>query len=264
MRISPEGKLGLLLALIGLAGAGAIMIAPEHTVIGWLLIVIAVVGGIALTWHHYRTLPVASGPVQRRPKLVMVGLFLCFAGAILAVTGLVITFIGTRQNTVQDHAAITPSPEKPDRVFVPPEVTPVPIPSSASNPVLIEPPQSARKNPDGSQRIFIRVLPHEMTAIFEGRTTNQAMALVAPYLLKWIAFSAIVNNVKTYADGTTIVHLVSVTNHLTVTVTTAEFEQKWRDNLSVVNKGDTLNVVCRISSIDQSIINMDRCEIISK
>jgi hypothetical protein len=263
MHISPEGKLGLLLGLIALAGAGAIMVAPDHTEIGWLLIAIAAIGGMALAWHHFsKPIPVANGSAPKGAKLITVGLILFFVGASVAITGLVITFIGTNQRAAttvaKGPAAITTPTEKKDQVFVPQEVTPSP---SASNPVLIEPPQSYRKNSDGSQRIFIRVLPHEMSAIFEGRTANQAMALVAPYLHKWIAISAIVNNAKTYPDGTTSIHFISVTNQTTVTVTVAEFKEKWRENLNAINKGDTIKVLCRISKIEQSIVNMDSCEL---
>jgi hypothetical protein len=45
MQISLEGKISILVALVGLAGAGAIMIAPEKLWIGWSLIVAAVCGG---------------------------------------------------------------------------------------------------------------------------------------------------------------------------------------------------------------------------
>jgi hypothetical protein len=48
MQISGEGKLGILVGLIGLAGAGAIMLAPEQRWIGWTLIAIALTGGIGL------------------------------------------------------------------------------------------------------------------------------------------------------------------------------------------------------------------------
>ena len=53
MRISMEGKLSLLVGIAGLAGAGAIMIAPEHTEIGWSLIGTAGAGIIALAVHHF-------------------------------------------------------------------------------------------------------------------------------------------------------------------------------------------------------------------
>jgi hypothetical protein len=54
MQLSGEGKTGILLALIGLGGAGAIVVAPAHTEIGWLLIAISVIGGVMLSSHHFR------------------------------------------------------------------------------------------------------------------------------------------------------------------------------------------------------------------
>jgi hypothetical protein len=51
--ISTEGKIGIFLALIGLLGAGAIMIAPQQLWIGWSLIAIAVIGLIILGFYHF-------------------------------------------------------------------------------------------------------------------------------------------------------------------------------------------------------------------
>ena len=53
MQISLEGKLGLLLGLVALAGAGAMMIAPEKLWIGWALIALAGAGGVGLGFHHF-------------------------------------------------------------------------------------------------------------------------------------------------------------------------------------------------------------------
>jgi tellurite resistance protein TehA-like permease len=53
MHLSSEGKISIFLALIGLAGAGAIMIAPRHTEIGWSLIAIAAVGCVYLAFNHF-------------------------------------------------------------------------------------------------------------------------------------------------------------------------------------------------------------------
>jgi hypothetical protein len=55
MHISLEGKIGIWLALAGLAGAGAIMIAPEKLWIGWSLISLAALGSTALGFHHFWT-----------------------------------------------------------------------------------------------------------------------------------------------------------------------------------------------------------------
>jgi hypothetical protein len=53
MSISFEGKLGILLGLLSMAGAGAIMIAPERLWIGWTMIAAAGVGGVGLGFYHY-------------------------------------------------------------------------------------------------------------------------------------------------------------------------------------------------------------------
>jgi hypothetical protein len=53
MHLISEGEIGIFLALVGLAGAGAIMVAPEHIEIGWCLIALAVIGLISLGVHHF-------------------------------------------------------------------------------------------------------------------------------------------------------------------------------------------------------------------
>jgi internalin A len=54
MAISTEGKLGILAGLVGIGGAGAIMVWPDHLEIGWTLIGIAALGGIVLAAYHFR------------------------------------------------------------------------------------------------------------------------------------------------------------------------------------------------------------------
>jgi hypothetical protein len=53
MHISGEGEVGIFLALLALAGAGAIMIYPTHLWIGWLLILVSVGGAIGLAINHF-------------------------------------------------------------------------------------------------------------------------------------------------------------------------------------------------------------------
>jgi hypothetical protein len=57
MRISAEGKIGIALGLVGLAGAGAIMVEPTEMWIGWTLVGIATVGGLALTAYMWSERP---------------------------------------------------------------------------------------------------------------------------------------------------------------------------------------------------------------
>jgi hypothetical protein len=51
MQFTTEGKINIALALVAIAGAGTIVIAPDLTVIA--LIAIAVTGGILLSAHHF-------------------------------------------------------------------------------------------------------------------------------------------------------------------------------------------------------------------
>jgi hypothetical protein len=53
MQITLEGKISIFLTLLGLAGAGAIMIFPERVWIGWLLIASAAIGLLWLGFHHF-------------------------------------------------------------------------------------------------------------------------------------------------------------------------------------------------------------------
>lgn len=53
MAISAEGKIGFGLGFIGLGGAGAIMVFPTYTEIGWALLVASGIGLIGLAFHHF-------------------------------------------------------------------------------------------------------------------------------------------------------------------------------------------------------------------
>jgi hypothetical protein len=52
MQISTEGKLAILLGLLGFGGSGAVWVAPDDTEIGWLMIAMAGVGIVALAIYH--------------------------------------------------------------------------------------------------------------------------------------------------------------------------------------------------------------------
>ena len=69
MRISPEGKIGIGLTLVGLAGAGAIVVAPAPwaAAIGWGMIALAGLGSILLAGHHF-------GQHSKRRMIPLIGL----------------------------------------------------------------------------------------------------------------------------------------------------------------------------------------------
>jgi hypothetical protein len=53
MQISAEGKIGIAIGLIALAGGGAIMIFPDQFWIGETMMAIAAIGGVWLGLHHF-------------------------------------------------------------------------------------------------------------------------------------------------------------------------------------------------------------------
>src|ERR1700730_7260141 len=70
MAISTEGKLGLALGLLALGVSGAVWVAPDHTEIGWSMIAVAVVGGIALAHHHFREMLARSWTPNAKHRMV--------------------------------------------------------------------------------------------------------------------------------------------------------------------------------------------------
>jgi hypothetical protein len=71
MQISAEGKLGIGLGLMGLAGAGALVIAPADVApeIGWAMIAAALAGFVMLGWHHFRVSAYVGTGISRLKAL---------------------------------------------------------------------------------------------------------------------------------------------------------------------------------------------------
>jgi hypothetical protein len=74
MAISTEGKLGIAVGLIALAGGGAVVVAPAPTVtiIGWAMIGTSLVGGILLVDHHF----------ARKRMVPLIGMIVCAVGSV--------------------------------------------------------------------------------------------------------------------------------------------------------------------------------------
>ena len=53
MAFSDEGNVGIGLGILGLAGGGAIMVAPDQLWIGWTMITVAALSGAALLVYHF-------------------------------------------------------------------------------------------------------------------------------------------------------------------------------------------------------------------
>jgi hypothetical protein len=67
MHISGEGKIGIALGLVALAGGGGAMNWPDHSEIGWAMMIIAGIGGVMLADHHF-----APGQVTKHRMIVLI------------------------------------------------------------------------------------------------------------------------------------------------------------------------------------------------
>lgn len=65
MHISGEGKLGIALGLVGIAGGAIPMIAPTYPQIGWLLMVISIGGLVMLACHHWHWVGAIQSLIRR-------------------------------------------------------------------------------------------------------------------------------------------------------------------------------------------------------
>jgi hypothetical protein len=101
MRISGEGTAGLIVGLVALGGGGAIWVAPEQLWIGWSLLAIAALGGIALFVHHYSIIR----------KAIMTGTGLAILGTALIILGSIVGLIGAfKIDGVQTRPLLTDEP----------------------------------------------------------------------------------------------------------------------------------------------------------
>jgi hypothetical protein len=102
--ISLEGKIGIFLALVGLFGAGAVMVAPQQVWIGWTLIGVAAIGFVLLFVHHVSSAVAPSRPKPSRPS----GMTVADAGFLvsLGAAGVVLIAAGMRHKWAAIIAAI--------------------------------------------------------------------------------------------------------------------------------------------------------------
>lgn len=81
--ITPEGKIGIALALFGIGGAGALFVLPHPyaDIVGWSLIAVAVIGLTALGFNH---LTGRSGTRWIKPAIGIAILCVIFGGGFIA------------------------------------------------------------------------------------------------------------------------------------------------------------------------------------
>src|SRR5229473_7615666 len=85
--ISTEGKFSIALGLLALGGGGAVWVAPDHTEIGWGMVAVAVLGGIALAVYHFSEMLRRSWTPSAKTRMIaLLGMIICGVGLIASAS----------------------------------------------------------------------------------------------------------------------------------------------------------------------------------
>jgi hypothetical protein len=123
----------------------------------------------------------------------------------------------------------------------------------------VEPPPSKAVSLD-DQREFTSRTPRQLLTLYDGRTPLQADKLMEPYKGLWIQAQGVVFTIL--PDGVPG-HSIGVLRSNNDTIE-CRFGPSWSHHLARVDKGDTISVVGKISSIQNgSQLYLLDCEVIS-
>jgi hypothetical protein len=78
IKISFEGKIGIAIGLLGLFGAGVVILRPDLLPLGWLFVGVSLLGGLALAGHHAAEL----WHIRRAKMYPFIGMVVCGFGFI--------------------------------------------------------------------------------------------------------------------------------------------------------------------------------------
>lgn len=180
--------------------------------------------------------------------------FLGGCALLAAIIGSFIIWSAPKQ--VEQHGeAKTPTNSATDIASAKPSTSPMTVPPPSDNrTVLLK---------DG--RIIVDVTPEYLIRFFKEHTEIQASKLVAPYIGKWMKFSYTIGDIT---DRTTYISVYSsvFTNdsgHIDVVGVTKSFNAEWCERLSVLRKGDNINVLGQIKEFNPvNIISLSNCELV--
>jgi hypothetical protein len=124
-------------------------------------------------------------------------------------------------------------------------------------------PQSMRRNPNGTGRIFVRSTPNDILSQFEGRTDQQAQNIVAKFIDNWLALKVRVTDILEYQN----IHgdrgvLLNLGDAFSKDLIAATFSLKWKRQLLLLNKGDMVSIMRLIYDVDRIAIYMDKYQIV--
>lgn len=127
--------------------------------------------------------------------------------------------------------------------------TPPPITVAPTEPA--EPPTS---------RVFVDIDKSHIRSLYADLTVLQADKILAPYIGKWTTVAGILNDVRDIAPVGLFI-MFKESDGITFVMT---FDSVWRDQLSLLRRGDRLSVTGRIHKISDNAIELDHCELVGK
>jgi len=111
--------------------------------------------------------------------------------------------------------------------------------------------------PSGASRLFLspEITPETLEKMIHGRTSVQIAAIEKPYLKKWMRIEGVVSGVGDIIFGIRMVHI----KWNQETLVSGVFRRKWSRQLLVLNRGDRITFVGKVSGLGPSL-SLEGCE----
>lgn len=164
--------------------------------------------------------------------------------------------IKLRDDTIA-HLERAPRPPEPDALAVPPPSEAQEVPAQFA---LMDFPDDPRKDVVAPEdRIFITNRSvHDLITTLEGKTSVQEEAIARPFIGKWVEISMSVKNVIQRDDDTVVMFTLP---DRFLTMIWLHFQGD-RDRLEIVEIGDMLSAVGRISELSSTGMRLYGCEML--
>lgn len=111
------------------------------------------------------------------------------------------------------------------------------------------------------ERTFVDSRPEDLTRVFEEHTEIQARTRVADAIGKWMKVSGPLGNVGDFTSFAQVTFMYRPSPHPQIYMYFRK--KKWFDRVSVLNRGNDITVVGRISEVKYGELHLDNCELIS-
>jgi hypothetical protein len=110
------------------------------------------------------------------------------------------------------------------------------------------------------ERTFVDSRPEDLTRVFKEHTEIQARTRVADAIGKWMKVSGPLGNVGDFTSFAQVTFMYRPSPHPEIYMYFRK--KKWFDRVSVLNRGNDITVVGRISEVKYGELHLDNCELI--